>query len=67
MTESEADYVLETACHIDDLSDLNSPIVLKAQKNPDNNCFKVIFRVKVKWLSGVWNGSWEPFQREKAF
>ena len=46
MTESEADYFLETACHIDDLSDLNSPMVLEAQKNPDNYCLKVIFPVK---------------------
>ena len=43
MTESEADYFLETACHIDDLSDLNSPTVLEAQKNPEKFCLKVFF------------------------
>ena len=51
MTESEADYFLETACHIDDLSDLNSPMVLEAQKNPDNYCLKVIFPAKtLQWV-----------------
>ena len=41
ISEEEADFMLETVCHIDDLSNLNSPTVQEAKKNPSKYCLKV--------------------------
>ena len=45
ISEEEADFMLETVCHIDDLSNLNSPTVQEAKKNPSKYCLKVQIRL----------------------
>ena len=51
ISDKEADSMLGTVCQIDDLSNLKSPTVQEAKKNPSKYCLKVFFRKLAKYES----------------